>query len=897
MDDQSNIEISPENPTDDTAVPEICAHDLGAHELIRRPHEAAEKGLTPEEINRAIDQEEAMAEAGRAKFEAWCHAQVELGEADVTPGGREMARRFLGPIYESIDRFQRGEAGLLDPLTEKAVRARRGPQPGSSHRGLIEGVDPMLVAGVTFKVLLSQALVGGTYNFAVHVLSQELESAVMFTRLQQHSRKLARNVAQRGASRNEPTWKQDRRIADTLKRVGQPFEPWGRKEAGTLAATLLRLVTDRTGAVVLGKQWTTNKSHTVLELTEEAEALVETANGRAALLQAELDPFVVPPRDWRTPCDGVFWSDNVRHLNLIGRDGSRERLDALWQAHRDGSLAPVMEAINAIQATPYRVNRRVWEAMVHMAETGQEAGGFPVSEPVEREVRRPDQGASEETWKAYRIEVAKAKGEKRQALAHYIPWRRTADLAERFVGEDAIWFGWRCDFRGRMYPMQTGLSPQGPEYEKALLEFARPVPIEDEQAAFWLAVHGANAWAEDVEINGRAGALDKLRFEDRVAWIEANTGKITACAADPVGTTWWREADEPWLFLAFCFEWAEFQREGYGYLSRLPCAIDGTCNGLQHLSAMARDPVGAEAVNLCPAEQPNDIYKDVAERTKERLRDNVQAGGELARGAGDMLELGVDRKVTKRTVMTVPYGISQHGSNAYVREALEEEAKKAGKQAPWRTRGGDLDHDRLRETLHQTEVAVWRAVHDSIGPAMGVMSWIQECSNAVVREGGVNLRWTAPSGFPVVQTYRKKRTTRLDIKANGRSERVRVDIKLETPEISPKDHKTGSAPNVVHSFDAAHMVATVRACLKEGIRDFAMVHDSFGCHAAHVEALHQHTRETFAAMYDFPVLHTLGQEWERLVEVEGRPGVEIPEPPVLGSYQPVRVRLASYFFG
>jgi DNA-directed RNA polymerase len=40
------------------------------------------------------------------------------------------------------------------------------------------------------------------------------------------------------------------------------------------------------------------------------------------------------------------------------------------------------------------------------------------------------------------------------------------------------------------------------------------------------------------------------------------------------------------------------------FVSHLPVPLDGSCNGLQHLAAMGRDVVGAQATNIVPAEVP-----------------------------------------------------------------------------------------------------------------------------------------------------------------------------------------------------------------------------------------------------------------------------------------------------
>lgn len=81
------------------------------------------------------------------------------------------------------------------------------------------------------------------------------------------------------------------------------------------------------------------------------------------------------------------------------------------------------------------------------------------------------------------------------------------------------------------------------------------------------------------------------------------------------GRKWWTKSDEPWQTLAACIEVAAALKHPEGpaaYVCHLPIHQDGSCNGLQHYAALGRDQVGAESVNLAPAERPQDVYSNVA---------------------------------------------------------------------------------------------------------------------------------------------------------------------------------------------------------------------------------------------------------------------------------------------
>ena len=149
---------------------------------------------------------------------------------------------------------------------------------------------------------------------------------------------------------------------------------------------------------------------------------------------------------------------------------------------------------------------------------------------------------------------------------------------------------------------------------------------------------------------------DKKPFKERRLWVKAHRQEIVNSADEPhFKHALWKEAKKPWRFLAACKEYADFLRKGRNSQSHLPIAMDGTCNGFQHLSAMLRDRPGAEATNLLPDISPKDIYTIVMERLRKRIEDQVKSHGQ-GKLAKQWRRLGIDRDLVKPGTMTTPYG-------------------------------------------------------------------------------------------------------------------------------------------------------------------------------------------------------------------------------------------------
>ena len=186
--------------------------------------------------------------------------------------------------------------------------------------------------------------------------------------------------------------------------------------------------------------------------------------------------------------------------------------------------------------------------------------------------------------------------------------------------DDTFYLPHNLDFRGRAYTVAPHLSHIGSDLSRALLTFAESRPL-GERGLHWLKVHVANL-----------AGVDKVSFDDRVAFTEENMAHVYDTATNPFGpplngesVKWWRATDKPWQTLAVCMELHDALESGdpLKFESSLPVHQDGTCNGLQHYAALGSDIEGAAAVNLCNipgSNRPSDVYMRVVDRVNEMVQ-------------------------------------------------------------------------------------------------------------------------------------------------------------------------------------------------------------------------------------------------------------------------------------
>lgn len=547
---------------------------------------------------------------------------------------------------------------------------------------------------------------------------------------------------------------------------------------------------------------------------------------------------------------------------LIKQDLVRSGLYAHSAADPDAVSPTVIRAVNLIQETPWMIDTWVLDLMREFWVDGNGRGVLPApyDDPVpgrlpdsEWDAMSPDERTE---FRASRSTLHAANG-RLQAKREY--FLRALGLAETYRDYSAIYFPHFVDFRGRIYPLSQDLHPQGDGLSRALLKFARGKAL-GKGGAYWLAVHVANTFGND-----------KLSFAERVEWVVENEVDIIATATNPHETTaYWSTADDPWPFLAACREWYLSTLATGGqetFVSHLSIPLDGTCNGLQHLSLMGRDPVGARATNCSKEADRLDLYTEIAEVVKRRVSEDAARGvAEAHNWIGE-----VTRNVVKRSVMTTPYGVTPRG--------IQNHLLKDGHVI-------DLDGSQRANAEYMKDQIV-AAVAETVVAAKDIMTYFQDMATALAKAQRP-LKWTTPTGMRVTQAYHNLASTTVSTLVG----RVQLLSEAHDAGLNVRKQALAASPNVVHSCDAAMLAMTALTLYdKHGITDFAFVHDSYATHAADTGLMARTLREVAVDIYK--------DDWLRKFHDEvaaANPDVELPEPPPLGDFNVAEVLDAPYFF-
>jgi DNA-directed RNA polymerase, mitochondrial len=858
---------------------------------------------TLEELStKQVELEIGMKTAGIERFHKNNERSIDNGSNSETQWNRRIIQELVDPMSKAIEAY-------VDYYTGR-------PGKPSIVLKYIQTVTPQQASYIAIKNILDSLTRQTELITVSEAIGRRIEDQVRFSKLADSAPKYIEKVYDNLKRARSQSYSHKRKVlahaentlssADTDK-----FEPvsswkeWDKKHIIQVGAKLVDIFMENVlfeGEPVVKKetksQMTNGKPNmkSFLSPTERIEEWVTQYKEIMEVLSPVFAPCVIPPVDWTTPYNGGYHIPEVSDtLPMVkGRKSQVRRLTKK-------QMPLVYDAVNHLQSTPWQVSDKVLDVALEVMDRDL-AMGIPSSEPMKpeaaplpehilklrgKEMSDAMTQEQKDSFLDWKREATMIYNMDKKRAAKYMQAHRTVMSAKKYAEFEAIYFVYTLDSRGRVYCKSDSVNPQGDDLQKGLIRFSEGKAL-GETGRYWLAIHGANVYGND-----------KLSFDDRAAFIDSLCDTIQDIAIDPLTYTEWAGTDKPWQFLNWCMEWAallEWEEDGNDtkdFISHIPCGMDGSCSGIQHYSAILRDPIGGAAVNLVPDSLPHDIYGDIAKVVEAKMKeDQLTAEDEDDKKAASgwlRIKDGINRKLTKSPAMTITYGSTQMRCNDTTGNYLVELQDKENKQAIAENRDPSSVHPFIKEhggqeaplfkAINYGSKTIWKSIGEVVTAAKDGMYFIQQVAKEVAKAGS-HLEWITPSGFIVEQLELEYTTKRVDTQIQGMT---RFTIAEETDKVNVRKMRTSSAPNFVHSMDATHLVMLTNAAKAKGF-SMACIHDDFGTHAGNTEELRKILVDTLADLYlENDVLQDFKDHNEGLIsqeieaEVPGHMGLDLNE--------------------
>lgn len=435
--------------------------------------------------------------------------------------------------------------------------------------------------------------------------------------------------------------------------------------------------------------------------------------------------------------------------------------------------------------------------------------------------------------------------------------------AHRRTGGGEFYLPVNMDFRGRMYYRTPWVNPQGADLAKSLLCFP-PSGRENNAQLLDNRESGTYDWAVYHVAGAFGHGLDKMPMAGRLAWWRETYRVDRAHLIE--------KAEDPYVFAS------ALSLMDTGQWDRIPVQLDGTCNGLQHLSALMADEEAAPHVNLVNADLPSDIYAAVSQRALAAVEADMTPA--LQRLITARVEF--TRSVFKTSVMVLPYGGTIEAIRLSLKAAiLEQLGVGEGEVADsvWHRYEADgygvfrtrplADHPLFNKDVAELAVLTRKCIAPVIPRAMQTMDTLQKIGKWI---GSRGLAWqTGPSSAPLHVIQAKSLSSRKQVTLRGYhlpDVVRRLTLIANTNEVDPRAHRTGIVANFIHSLDAAHLARTIDYFKAMGGGPIGTIHDCVMVRPSEVGIVQKALRGAMVDQYLTRAAHPLYQP-VKLIGTEG----------------------------
>ena len=463
-------------------------------------------GLTEADFEREKLWEQQMQERGRQRYLRQMHNMQEKNSEANTNYGLSLIRHSLTAVQAAIDAF------LAKALGGGAGRKQKAAV-------LLKGMDTGVVAFLTLRKLIdcisrSQPL----QNVALAIANE-----IMFeAKLKQFK---ADDPARWNATQHYLQHSHGRSYKHHVlsyaigKSTFVNFEPWPNGDRIHLGTRLIELVSEAAGIVTIEldtKRYPGGKTgyYHVIANPKVADWIAKH-NAHAELLNPDYYPTIIPPKPWKTMYDGGYWYPHPDVTTTLIKSRDKEYLRAVNNLLSNGHLEEVKQAVNALQATAWRVNAEVLEIAEAVWNAGGDRAELPpldfhrlplcpicgqdITDTASALIKHPcfELEENKEIFKVWKKQAKEIRELNACEQGKRISVAKTLKIAKTMLKHDRFYFPYQLDFRGRIYTMPSYLTPQGTDLAKGLLCFAEAKPLGNMQAVRWLAVQVANTYGND----------------------------------------------------------------------------------------------------------------------------------------------------------------------------------------------------------------------------------------------------------------------------------------------------------------------------------------------------------------------------------------------------------------
>jgi DNA-directed RNA polymerase len=409
--------------------------------------------------NRQLDLEERMRSMGIARFNEFVNNAREGGqETRITA-----VRRLMGHAHAKV-------VEAINALVEAAEAGKAGRKFEAYYK-IKQVNDVDLLAHLTIRHVLDGVSQRDKLTGVALALSRAIEDEMNFRLIKEQNKGLFLKAGVRAKKSANERYKRNT-LLRPAKKLGMELEEWSTKDHLLLGTKLIEMFVETTGLCQITRHSEGSSNTPIyLEGTTETREWIEKELKRTEWMTPMWLPTLIPPKPWSSPFEGGYWSGRVRRLTLV-KTPNRVYLNELSERE----MPEVYGGVNALQDTPWSVNRKVLAVMAELCSRPSTLGLIPEADeqpmPTKPHWLTPELTKEDMTeeqlnqFRDWKKAVALVHEANARSVSRRMSFTRMMWVAETLAPEEEFYFPYQLDWRGRAYPVGLFLHPQGDDAQR-----------------------------------------------------------------------------------------------------------------------------------------------------------------------------------------------------------------------------------------------------------------------------------------------------------------------------------------------------------------------------------------------------------------------------------------------
>ena len=310
---------------------------------------------------------------GIERFNARKDKRIQSNTESATSHGKYLLAIALESVANSITKH------IKDTLDG---RASPSVQPISALA--LNNIEPLIASGIALKVVINSLTLGKKSTESGIAIGASIEDEIRLRAMEESNKNLYHVVKKNLDGRSSNYRYKRRKLIEASRRDGQEWSGWSTTQRLHVGMYLLQVIINETNLVEKRRIVRKNKRTDWLVPTEETKKFIYDRNTSLETLSPYYLPTIIKPKEWKSSYGGGYHTAHITPYPLI-----KTREKKYLEEIKDRPMPQVYASINAMQNTPYKINKPILELIEHLWETGSTLGGLPSSKDAELPPKPP----------------------------------------------------------------------------------------------------------------------------------------------------------------------------------------------------------------------------------------------------------------------------------------------------------------------------------------------------------------------------------------------------------------------------------------------------------------------------------------------------------------------------